>query len=509
MIKLYAADIRCLYDGFTPIEDTFDMVELGTLPDAVECTVAEALNGEYELYMVYLATGVNASQITTDRIIEVDCPGNNTISKNLFRVYTIRQDNTGRMYIYARHIAFDLIYYTTYNSAAGSYYNITTFENYINTLRGYSSQLIPFIFSSDTNSVSYKMNFRTMTNTRNYLVGDNLFANDKSALEIFGGEYLYERYYISLQKRRGQERSTVIHYAVNMSGIEIDDDLDGVYTTFVLYYQTEDRLITSSPKNTSYASLFPYKRTMLVDWTFFVVDGDSKTDEQIYAELQSASTTYAENHDDLGNPIQRINVDVVAAGLDEIYLGDTVPVVYNRHGYAINTKMRVVSYVWDVLMQRYITVTLGAQQSSLAQEIALGAVTSEETADNFAHLTGRVSTLESQKVGLEVVSANGGTGYKFSDGTLICAKTVTVTATVNKGWGSLFYNENLASLGDWPVQFLNTPAATISQTGGSDVTGISWHSMSAVSAGSVYLYRPVSTVSQSYTLSAIAIGRWK
>lgn len=505
MIKLYGADIAAQYADLRPVEGSVSITLECVLPDAISCTVTEELNGIYELEMVYVATGINATAIQADKILGVRVPMENDIHENYFRIYRVEKDITGRVYVYARQLAGELSYniVSMLASSGQADDNVGTVEQWEYCIRAYSDPF-PLFVRGNLTSVSgtdLTMAFSNVASIRSYLTGE-LESPDIAAVDLYACDFIFDKFDIVFIQGRGQERGTVIHYSVNMNGILIDDDLDEVYTSFLLYLTVEDSVI-SARAETTYAPLFGHVRTKPVDYTQYLPEGMTKRQAQPWLEQKAAE--YAQRHNEEGNQVRKIDVDVVAAGIDEIYLGDTVPVVYHRHGTSVNTKMRVVAYTWDVLMQRYVTVTLGAVKSSLAKEIARnGAIT-----DTVWSLSERLTIAENRKVGLEVVSANGGTGYKFSDGTLICAKTVTVTATVNKGWGSLFYNENLASLGDWPVQFLNAPAATISQTGGSDVTGISWHSMSAVSAGSVYLYRPVSTTSQSYTLSVIAIGRWK
>ena len=393
MIKLYSSAIEAQYDdNNVPVDGTIRLNEVCTLPDAVECRVTEEINGQYELYMVYVATGVGVDRLTADFILGVPCPGEEGIYENYFRIYRIERDLGGRIYVSARHVSFDLMYTPVYNNTQGSAGRFREFDRWQLMLREYARAVFPFMLTSSMDvqgDYSYSMPFKTISNVRTYIAGSGLTAPDKSALELFGGEFVLDKCDIRLVAQRGTERATPIHYSVNMDGILIDDDLDGVYTSFVLFYQDEDYQLASNVARTQYASLFPYDRTAFVDWTEFL-SGQELTSAQILAELNSAVVTYAQNHSEQGNPVRKIEVDVVAAGIDEIYLGDSVPVIYRRHTVEVNTRMRMVAYEWDVIMQRYITVTLGAQQETLAQEIATATLNSE----SITNLTARVAAIE-------------------------------------------------------------------------------------------------------------------
>lgn len=393
MITLYSPAIEAQYDdNNVPVDGSIRMNKVCTLPDAVECTVTEELNGQYELYMVYVATGENVLYLKADFILGVPCPGEDGIYENYFRIYRIERDLGGRIYVSARHVSFDLMYTPVYNNTQGSAGRFREFDRWQLMLREYAQSVFPFMLTSSMDvqgDYSYSMPFKTITNVRAYIAGSGLTAPDKSALELFGGEFVLDKCDIRLVAQRGTERATPIHYSVNMDGILIDDDLDGVYTSFVLFYQDEDYQLASNVARTQYASLFPYDRTAFVDWTEFLSDQEL-TSAQILAELNRAVVVYAQNHSEQGNPVRKIEVDVVAAGIDEIYLGDSVPVIYRRHLVEVNTKMRMVAYTWNVIMQRYVTVTLGAQQETLAQEIATATLNSE----SITNLTARVAAIE-------------------------------------------------------------------------------------------------------------------
>lgn len=510
IVTLYDAEIFYRRGGGDNVPFDQSLTSICTLTDMVECRVTEELNGVYELGMVYVVTGYNASEIQTDRIIGVNVPLRNSLGENYFRIYKIEKDLTGRMYVYARHLAADLSYMAVFNDLNLSGV-ITNFSTWAAHIRACAMGSFPFVFQNDgaiPSGFRYTLPCKTPVSVMQYIGGDNLMDPDKTMLDLFGGEIVWDKFEMWRCNERGQDRETSVAYGANMENIAIDDDLDGVYTSFVLYYRDDQFQVASWPHYTEYYPLFPYTRTMIVDWTFFLADMEDKTEARIKDALDAAATTYAANHSELGNPIRKIEASLVEENVRDLYLGDRIGVVYNRHGESINARMKVVAYEWDVIMQRYTSLTLGAIKDTLAKVIA-ETFTAQDAGADLATITQRVSSLESTKVGIERVGSGMNVGYKFSDGTLICTKTAILNVNITTAWGSVFYNGTLASMGDWPVPFISKPVANYSQNGSNDVLGISAHDISATSAGGLYLYKPLSATNQSIEVGAIAVGRWK
>lgn len=504
MITLYGADISVQYANLKPVENSVSITKICTLPDATSCTVTEELNGIYELEMTYVATGINATQIEADRILGVKVPMKSSVYENYFRIYRVDRDISGMVYVYARQLSGDLSYnvVSMLVSTGQASDNVGTVEDWEGNIRAYSERF-PFFFRGNLESVSGRnltMAFSNIASVRSYLNGE-LESPDIAAIDLYACDFVFDKFDIEFVKYRGVDRQTVVHYSVNMDGILIDDDLDEVYTSFLLFLRRESATL-SYRVNTTYAPMFGHIRTKAVDYTQYMPE--NMTDRQAQVWLEQVANSYAQRHNEEGNPVRQIEVDVVAANLGEVYLGDSIPVVYMRHGITVNTRMRVISYVWDVIMQRYVSVTLGTVKTSLAKEIARNVAVTDSVTD----ISQRLTEAEKRKVGIEIVSANGGTGFKFSDGTLICTKKLSVTVNAGSAWGPLYYNNALASLGLWPVPFTAAPTFTASVTDGNDAVGVQVKNVTASSAGGAYLYVPVNT-SRTSTITLIAVGKWK
>lgn len=105
---------------------------------------------------------------------------------------------------------------------------------------------------------------------------------------------------------------------------------------------------------------------------------------------------------------------------------------------------------------------------------------------------------------------SNGAYYKFSNGTLICTKTLTFTSTAcTVAWGSM-YESNKLSLGSWAYTFSAQPtvSTTICSSGTSVfIEGVFNGGVSLV--GDTIFCRPTSMTVDSVVVNVVGIGRWK
>lgn len=397
MINLYGGQIGVEYsynstlDIYTPT--SWDMSFICELPDSTGCEVREEKNGEYELSMTYVAQGTNADKIATEMILGVLCPLRDSIGENYFRIYRVERDLGGHLVVSARQVAGDLSYFAVTRGGLSEISPVTggiltfagseTIHAYSAWLRHATSAKIYFGFGGDAaydttiTGVGFQMDFSTGTNTRAYLGGEELQGFDLTARQAFPGcAYEWNKWQINLWEARGQERDVRVTYGTNLADLTADDDLDGVYTAVCAVYMQTDgtqfRKYTSTIYRTSYYSLFSFARVKMLDCSAEVVNQypQGATTAQITTLLNKLAQAERNRMNAAGAPVRNITIDVVEGAISGVYLCDTLPVLYKRNGIEINTSMEIVSYVWDVIMQRYTEITLGAIQMDLAKEIA-------------------------------------------------------------------------------------------------------------------------------------------
>lgn len=109
-------------------------------------------------------------------------------------------------------------------------------------------------------------------------------------------------------------------------------------------------------------------------------------------------------------------------------------------------------------------------------------------------------------------SNNNGNWIRFTDGTMICTKTITVQTEITTPWGSLYESGNI-NLGDYAQSFIKKPIVSINNCYADNyASGVfieSLFNITKSNVGDVWLCRPNSRASASYTLDIIAIGKWK
>lgn len=110
---------------------------------------------------------------------------------------------------------------------------------------------------------------------------------------------------------------------------------------------------------------------------------------------------------------------------------------------------------------------------------------------------------------VESGSNSNGNYIKFSDGTMICTKSVIVSTKIENQWGNLFESSQL-DLGNFPVSFIEKPNLSVTKTigRGSWLELVEGTTKSVI--GNTYLVSAVSTNSNTnITIDIIAIGKWK
>ena len=112
---------------------------------------------------------------------------------------------------------------------------------------------------------------------------------------------------------------------------------------------------------------------------------------------------------------------------------------------------------------------------------------------------------------VESGSNNNGSWIKYSDGTMICRKSVSFTdVAVDNSWGGLFVSNDI-SCGSFAQEFVGIPDISRDLK---YINGACWALSSSYTpvdynnAGAISLAR-ISSLNISGTISIIAIGKWK
>ena len=348
---------------FSASANSFTTNGLGTLEPS-RCVVTEEINGQYELECEVSVDSPHFSDIANNMILVVK-PGDggsfhNQADRQAFRIYSISEPLSGIVTINARHISYDLSYNTVMPFTASGI--TAAFDG----ITSHAVETLPFTFQTDKTTAG-SFNVTTPQTIRSILGGQQ-----GSILNTFGGEYQWNNYIVQLWNHRGTDANTTLRYGKNITDVRQEQNIESVITGIVPYWADQNQTVTLTEKSvdSAYASQYPFKRTVPVDFSSDFQDAPSESD------LRSRAQAYIAVNN-IGIPKVSIGVSFVAlwqteeykdiAMLERVHLGDTVGVVFEKYG--INTRAEVVKTVWDCLSERYLSIELGEVHANMATTI--------------------------------------------------------------------------------------------------------------------------------------------
>ena len=355
-------------------ETEFNSQGVGCLTDCITCYVHEKLNGVYELKFTYPITGVHFSDIKVGAIVDA-IPSDGKAVQH-FRIDTITKPIGGKVTVEATHISYQL-----------SYVPVKPFDavgvlEALNGLKENSLTSNPFSVWTDISNTATKYSQQEPASFRQRLGG---VAG--SILDCFGGEYEFDNYTVKLYAHRGTDRGVVIEYGKNLTDLEQEESIDKVITGIVPFWKASngDKVVSiETPIESEYASKYPFKRTVVKDFS------SNFEEEPTVEQLRAYTESYIKNNC-VGVPQVSLDVSFVALEDTEEYkslsrerinLGDTVTVRFSELG--VDAKAKVIEYKYDVLAERYDSLKIGSVRSSLASTIQeITKVTSSAVTKSF------------------------------------------------------------------------------------------------------------------------------
>mgnify|MGYP000241583412 CR=1 FL=1 len=338
---------------FAPTATTFETNGLGKLSDAASCTVKETRNGAFELTLKYPVEGIHYAEIQQRSIILAK--PNPVDLAQPFRVYRISKPINGLVTVYAYHISYDL------TGIPVSPYSAASVQAALAGFSTYAAVTNPFTFWSDM-TASGDFTVKAPASVRSLL---------ETVLEVYGGEYKYDKYTVRLYQQRGVNRGVTIRYGKNLTDLKQDENCSNVYTGVYAYYSDGNGIVETSPKVTPAPGTYDYTRVLPLDLK-------AEFKEAPTAEaLRAAAEQYMSDHN-IGVPEVSLNVSFVQleqtqeykdlALLERVELCDTVTVIFERLG--VNATAQVTSTVYNVLIDAYDSVTIGNVRKNVAMTIA-------------------------------------------------------------------------------------------------------------------------------------------
>ena len=347
-------------------EMDFNSNGLGSLPDAISCKVTEERNGCYELEMEYPVGGLHYDLIENNRIIYAK--PNETSDPQPFDVKEITPSmNKMTATIYAQHVRYRM------NGIPVSPFSAQGINDALAGLKQNSLIKHPFTFYTDIVNGSSKFNVG-LPETLGSLLG----GKKGSILDTFSGsagcEYEFDRFVVKLHAHRGTNSGVSIRYAKNLTGCKMESSIESVYTGVLAYWQKKEEgkeeLLSSDIQYITNHTSYPREYIYMLDCS------SDFEDTPTVEHLNAKALNYAVNNR-IGEP--SVNVDVsfiplwgteeykAIAPLERVCLCDTVTVRFDLLG--VNVKAIVNKTVYDVLSEKYESISIGSAKSKLGETI--------------------------------------------------------------------------------------------------------------------------------------------
>lgn len=327
------------------------------LADAIECIVNREVNGAYELRAKYPITGLHYDRILNNRFIYAT-PGI-LATVQPFRIYRITKPLNGVVTIYARHVSYDMsgIIVTPFTSATLTAAIADVPNNVVPDMGGFTL--------ATSRTVSSAMTIKEPRPLWKLLGGQQ-----GSFLDVYGGEWDFDKYTATLVTQLGTNRGVEIRYAKNLTKLEADADLTSTYGGVFPYWYDEESNTYVAPSAPVMITGSPYTRILLLDCS-----GDFQT-APTTAELQTKASNYI-TANSVGDPKQswKVSFALLAQSedyktqqmLEQVALGDTVTVIYDELG--VDATARAMATEWNALKDQYESITIGRVKQNLASII--------------------------------------------------------------------------------------------------------------------------------------------
>lgn len=356
---------------------------LGVLFDATSCTVKEERNGSFELEMKYPVTGLHYGEIAQRTLIMAKpSPGREA---QPFRVYRISSPMGGVVTVYARHISYDLsgVALSPFSAqglaqclekiaanAVPSDHGFTFWSDRVSgaTWAAFGSKTWAEVSEQTWSSIgeaaqpgSGQTNIGALQVAKPCSIRALLGGSEGSMLDVYGGEYEFDRFAVKLWSARGADRGVTIRYGKNLTSLTQEANCAEVYTSVYPYWTNGETTVELPEKTVAVAGTYDYVKVLPLD-----ISG--AFDAQPSEDALRTSAQYYITDNKVGVPKVSLTLSFAQLEGEVVELCDTVSVSFERLG--VSARAKIVATTYNVLLDRYDSVEVGDSRSSIADTIA-------------------------------------------------------------------------------------------------------------------------------------------
>lgn len=400
---------------------------IGRLSDCTRFVVTEERNGIYEAEFDYPINGAHFDEIKVGKIVACTHDDKHDIQPFIIYARSI-PDLNGIVTFNAHHISYRLCDVVVMPYTAGSV---------AAALEGIGTNSVnsnPFTFWTDKTTVA------TFTNDVPRLARNMLGGEENSILDVYGGgDYEFDRFEVKLHASRGQDSDVEIRYSKNMTNLSQTISEENSYNAVVPYWTNGDEIVTLPEQMLVFEGTEPQIayltdhnliiiRTEIdepIEVAYTIADAapmdlsDAFEEKPTVAQLRAAAIARFERSG-AWLPNENLTVDFVQlwqteefrdyAALQRVSLCDTVSVYYPQVGISA-VKQKVIKVVYNVLLDRYDSIELGALQTTLGKAIETQIMENVPTTSMMQSAIQYATDLIRGGLGGYVVMTPGANGY--------------------------------------------------------------------------------------------------
>lgn len=365
---------------------SFNTNGIGRLIDCLSCEVAEERNGEYSLELVYPTSGQFYNEIKTSRIILAK--PNYEHPYQAFRIYKISKPINQLVTVYANHLSYDLNYIPV------CIFNAVGINAALNGLKINSLENNPFNFITDITNTDTLFQVDVPKSVRACLGG-----TEGSVLQTFSGsagiEYKWDNYDVYVSLHRGSDNGVQLRYGKNITDLNYTENIEETITGVLPVWTNPEgtSTLTGDIQYSPYKNNYPFNRTVVLDCSKHFESTPTLQELNAYGfEYVSLQGLPKENIKISFVDLSKTDEYRFSVGIETINLCDEVNVIYQPLG--ITYKAKVIKTVYDVLTEKYISLTIGDAKSSLAQTLITTIEQVNNTSDKLASVNIKVNQQE-------------------------------------------------------------------------------------------------------------------
>ena len=352
-------------------ETTFNHNGLGFLTDIASAKVTEERNGVYELSFQYPITGQWYELISNGCFVKVKA--NETSELQLFKIYKSSKPIRGIVTFSAEHISYAL------NGLPLAGFSIASATPQMAMRRALEQTPLEHSFTAQSDIATLNgTTIKTPCSVRGLLGGQ-----EGSILDVWGGEYEFDNFNVILHANRGENNGVTIEYGKNLTDLKQEENISECYTHLMPYavYNQDDGngnsnevyvYLTEKVIALPTAASLGHEKALIKDFSDAFGDNEVPTEAKLRIKANSFIASA-----DLTTPKINITVSFIQlwqteeykniAPLERVRLCDTVGVYFSKLGVSATAK--VIKTVYDVIAERYESVTVGDAKSNFADTV--------------------------------------------------------------------------------------------------------------------------------------------